>query len=102
MPRFFFPLLHLLLLPTTSAWNNGAALTPTRGWQNWNAFHSNFNASLTLEIAHFIKDSGLLAAGFEYITLGGMAYAAGLGVLCAELSFRRYQSGQNYYRKAVI
>ena len=65
----------LFLVHSGSAWDNGAALTPTRGWQNWNAFHSDFNASLTLEIAHFIKDSGLLAAGYEYLTLGGMAYA---------------------------
>ena len=58
-----------------AAWDNGAARTPTRGWQNWNAFHNEFNASLTLEIAHFLRDSGLLAAGFEYITLGGMGFA---------------------------
>ena len=26
-------------------------------------------------VAHFLKDSGLLAAGVEYLTLGGMGYA---------------------------
>ncbi len=57
------------------AWDNGVALTPVRGWQNWNAFHNDFNASLAIEVAHFLKDSGLLAAGFDYLTLGGMAYA---------------------------
>lgn len=40
------------------AWDNGAALTPTRGWQNWNSFQNSFNASLTVEIAHFLKDTG--------------------------------------------
>jgi hypothetical protein len=40
-----------------------------------NAFHNSFNASLAREVAHFLKDSGLLAAGFEYITLGGMGFA---------------------------
>ena len=65
----------LAALPATAAWDNGAALTPTRGWQNWNGFGNDFNASLTLEIAHFLKDSGLLAAGFEYLTLGGMGFA---------------------------
>ena len=43
--------------------------------QNWNGFGNAFNASLTLEIAHFLKDTGLLAAGFEYLTLGGMGFA---------------------------
>jgi hypothetical protein len=60
---------------SVAAWDNGAARTPTRGWQNWNGFSNDFNASLTLEVAHFLKDSGLLAAGFEYLTLGGMGYA---------------------------
>ena len=86
------------------AWDNGAALTPIRGWRNWNAFANDFNASLAIEVAHFLKDSGLLAAGcayppaallpapalllvynqldgssavcrFEYLTLGGMGFA---------------------------
>ena len=43
--------------------------------QNWNAFGNSFNASLTIEVAHFMRDSGLLAAGYNYITLGGMGYA---------------------------
>ena len=59
-------LLAAMTVRCANAWDNGAALTPTRGWQNWNGFGNEFNASLTLEIAHFLKDTGLLAAGFEY------------------------------------
>ena len=76
MASFLFPvaMASFVLLPV-AAWDNGAARAPTRGWQNWNAFHNAFNASLTLEVAHFLRDSGLLAAGYEYITLGGMGFA---------------------------
>jgi hypothetical protein len=42
-----------------------------------NSFHNEINSSLFLETAQFMKESGLLAAGYTYITLGGIGYAQG-------------------------
>jgi hypothetical protein len=51
--------------------------TPAMGWSNWNSFANNINASLFRETAAFMKESGLLAAGYTYVTLGGIGYANG-------------------------
>jgi hypothetical protein len=40
-------------------------------------FHNKINTSLFLETAKFMKSSGLLAAGYDLITLGGIGYANG-------------------------
>ncbi len=40
-------------------------------------FHNNINASLFRDTAAFMKESGLLAAGYTYVTLGGIGYANG-------------------------
>ena len=51
--------------------------TPVMGYSNWNSFANNINASLFRETATFMKQSGLLAAGYNYVTLGGIGYANG-------------------------
>jgi hypothetical protein len=56
-------------------WENGAARQPLMGWQNWNSLQNSFNATVVIELAHFMKDGGLLAAGYNFITLGGMGFA---------------------------
>eukprot|EP00039_Didymoeca_costata_P021632 m.345013 g.345013 ORF g.345013 m.345013 type:complete len:671 (+) comp25672_c0_seq1:63-2075(+) len=61
------------------SWNNGAAVTPPRGFSNWNMWHNNFNASLFRSVAQFMKDSGLQQAGYNFITLGGIGYANSSG-----------------------
>ena len=47
--------LLLLLAPTACALDNGAALTPPLGWQNWNGFGMRFNASLFRSMAAAMK-----------------------------------------------
>ena len=42
-----------------------------------NGFHNKINTSLFVETATFMKDSGLLAAGYDLVTLGGIGYANG-------------------------
>ena len=51
--------------------------TPAMGYSNWNSFQNKINASLFRDTAKFMKDSGLLDAGYIYITLGGIGYANG-------------------------
>lgn len=50
---------------------------PMLGYSNWNAFHNKINSSLFIDTAKFMKSSGLLAAGYHYVTLGGIGYAEG-------------------------
>lgn len=50
---------------------------PVLGYSNWNGFHNKINASLFIDTAKFMKSSGLLAAGYNYVTLGGIGYAEG-------------------------
>ena len=50
---------------------------PVLGYSNWNGFHNKINSSLFRDTAKFMKDSGLQAAGYNYITLGGIGYANG-------------------------
>ena len=47
------------------------------GYNNWNAFHNRINSSLFLDTATFMKQNGLLDAGYNYVTLGGIGYAEG-------------------------
>ena len=63
------------MMAMANALNNGVARTPPRGWSNWNGFHNDFNASLMRGVADFLASSGLQAAGYEYITMGGIGYA---------------------------
>ena len=57
------------------ALDNGAALTPTLGFNPWNGFHMQFNSTLIRRTAAAMVSNGLLAAGYTYITLGASTYA---------------------------
>eukprot|EP00729_Bicosta_minor_P007928 gene7928-10725_t len=63
-----------LLAPMAYALDNGAAPTPPLGWQSWNGFGMNFNATLFKEQAVAMKNNGLLAAGYTLISAGGSTY----------------------------
>ena len=65
------------LASTVLSLNNGVALTPPLGFSNWNYWANDINASIFLDTAAFMNASGLLAAGFNYLTLGGIGYANG-------------------------
>ena len=67
----------LILLPTLNVFGAVGLQTPVLGWSNWNAWHNNINASIFHGTATFMKESGLLTAGYNYVTLGGIGYANG-------------------------
>jgi hypothetical protein len=67
-------LLLLCQLQEVVALDNGAALRPPLGWQNWNGFSMGFNASLFRTMAQSMKENGLLAAGYDMISAGGNTY----------------------------
>ena len=68
-------LLVLSCLPSlTLGLNNGAALKPPLGWQNWNGFGMRFNASLFKDMADAMAKNGLLAAGYTLISASGSTY----------------------------
>ena len=70
-------LLALALAPLAAARDNGVAVLPPMGYNQWNFFHNNFNSSIFLETSKFMKEKGFLAAGYNYMTLGGIGYANG-------------------------
>jgi alpha-galactosidase len=52
-----------------AALNNGLALTPPMGWNDWNSFGCNVNAQLVEQTADIIASSGLQAAGYQYVNI---------------------------------
>lgn len=57
-----------------AAMENGAARTPPLGWNSWNGFGMNFNASLVRQTAQAMKQRGLLDAGYKLITIAASTY----------------------------
>jgi alpha-galactosidase len=57
--------------PPASALDNGLALTPQMGFNNWNATHcgADFNEAMVKGIADLFVSSGLKAAGYQYVNL---------------------------------
>ena len=49
------------------ALSNGVALTPPMGWSSWNAHFANINASVIRTAADAVVNSGMQAAGYQYI-----------------------------------
>ena len=62
------------LLPAALSLDNGAALRPPRGFNAWNGFKMNFNATVMSNTAKAMKANGMLAAGYDLLTLGGSTY----------------------------
>jgi alpha-galactosidase len=60
-----------VLIPAAPALalNNGLALTPPMGWNDWNTFGCNVNAQLVEQTADTIVSSGLQAAGYQYVNI---------------------------------
>ena len=48
-----------------NALNNGLALTPPMGWNDWNTFGCNVSAQLVEQTAQFMVSSGMQAAGYR-------------------------------------
>jgi alpha-galactosidase len=57
--------------PPAAALDNGLALTPQMGFNNWNATHCgpDFNEAMVKSIADLFVSSGLKDAGYQYVNL---------------------------------
>jgi alpha-galactosidase len=55
--------------PRAYAQDNGLALTPPMGFNNWNATGCNITEQLTIDTADYFVSSGLKAAGYQYVNI---------------------------------
>ena len=55
--------------PPDTPLDNGLALTPQLGWNDWNTFGCTVTDSLIRETADALASSGMAAAGYEYVTI---------------------------------
>ena len=55
--------------PTASALDNGLAVTPPMGFNDWNSFGCNIDAQDFRDMADLFVETGLRAAGYEYINI---------------------------------
>jgi alpha-galactosidase len=64
-------IITLASAPPAAALDNGLALTPQMGFNNWNATHcgADFNESMVKGIADLFVSSGLKDAGYQYVNL---------------------------------
>jgi len=51
------------------ALDNGLALTPPMGWNDWNAYGCNVSETLVKQTADKIVSAGLAAAGYQYVNI---------------------------------
>ncbi|WP_026928883.1 lectin [Glycomyces tenuis] len=51
------------------ALDNGLALTPQMGWNNWNTFGCSVNEELVRQTADLLVSSGMAEAGYEYVNI---------------------------------
>lgn len=56
-------------LPTVQALDNGLAVTPPMGFNDWNAFGCNVSAKLIEETADAMVANGMKDAGYTYVTM---------------------------------
>jgi alpha-galactosidase len=63
------PALALSAASPAAAEDNGLALTPPMGFNDWNAFGCNTSEQLIEQTADYFVSSGLKAAGYEYVNI---------------------------------
>jgi alpha-galactosidase len=63
------PVVALSTAVPAVALNNGLARTPPMGWNDWNAFGCNVNEQLVEQTADTIVNSGMKAAGYQYVNI---------------------------------
>lgn len=68
-------LVLLAMLPSALCLGNGLALTPSMGFNTWNAFGSDINEQLILQMAGFMRNMTLVQLGYNTIVLDGMYVA---------------------------
>jgi len=59
----------LCLCALALALDNGLGITPQMGWNSWNKFACNINEELIRNTIDALVDTGLVAAGYNYINL---------------------------------
>ncbi|MGN6872172.1 MAG: NPCBM/NEW2 domain-containing protein [Solirubrobacteraceae bacterium] len=57
------------LAPTAAAENNGLAVTPPMGWNDWYSVFCGVNASLVEQSAQAMVTNGMKAAGYDYVNI---------------------------------
>jgi alpha-galactosidase len=57
------------LAPSALALDDGLALTPPMGWNDWNAFGCSVSAQLVEQTALAMHDDGMQAAGYNYVNI---------------------------------
>ncbi|MGC3992990.1 MAG: NEW3 domain-containing protein [Propionicimonas sp.] len=63
------PALSLATAPTAAALDNGLALTPPMGWNDWNSFGCDINEQDVIDTIDLFVSTGLRDAGYEYINI---------------------------------
>jgi hypothetical protein len=64
----------LSAVPAAQAENNGVGLTPALGWSSWSFIRSHPTAAAIEAQAKAMQDSGLAAAGYQYVNLDDFWY----------------------------
>jgi alpha-galactosidase len=57
------------LAPIAAAENNGLAITPPMGWNDWYSVFCGVNASLVEQTAQTMVSNGMKAAGYDYVNI---------------------------------
>src|SRR5689334_5567059 len=67
----FRVIIALLLLSIGTGWSleNGLARTPPMGWSGWNVFAGKYNETTILDVADAMSTNGILAAGYDVISI---------------------------------
>lgn len=77
MAKFFYTLAMIIWAGSfCRAQDQTLARTPPMGWNSWNAFEVKINDSLIRQIADAMVNSGMKAAGYEYLVLDDAWMAA--------------------------
>lgn len=73
MRKFWFLIPALFLLAAGISFAEGPELarTPPMGWNSWNHFRLNINDAVIRAQAKAMVDSGMKAAGYEYVVIDG-------------------------------
>jgi len=62
-------MLIMLALPVRSQKFENLALVPPMGWNSWNTFETHIDENLIKEIVEALIESGMQAAGYQYIVI---------------------------------
>lgn len=55
--------------PAFEDYQNGAPSLPPMGWSSWNTFRNCISENLVLEMAHAMRDKGLIDAGYIHLNM---------------------------------